>query len=130
MKQENINLLGCTLRDGGYVNNWKWGFNKAREIIKALTRSNVDVIEVGFLKDVEGYDPDITVCNRIEHLNRLLPNDCCETMFSAMAMCNDYDISKLRPYDGTGIEMIRITAHDYDIRGGMDFAQEVKARGY
>lgn len=26
--------------------------------------------------------------------------------------------------------MLRITAHDYDIREGMDFAREVKARGY
>ena len=26
--------------------------------------------------------------------------------------------------------MLRITAHDYDIREGMDFAREVKALGY
>ena len=26
--------------------------------------------------------------------------------------------------------MIRITAHDYDIEDGMDFAREVKAKGY
>lgn len=22
----DIKLLDCTLRDGGYVNNWQWGF--------------------------------------------------------------------------------------------------------
>ena len=51
-------------------------------------------------------------------------------MYSGMAMRSNYDIAKLSPYEGHGIEMLRITAHDYDIREGMDFAREVKARGY
>ena len=51
-------------------------------------------------------------------------------MFSAMAMRSNYDINKLSPYSGTGIEMIRITAHDYDIEEGMDFSRKVKEKGY
>ena len=51
-------------------------------------------------------------------------------MYAGMAMRSNYDIAKLAPYDGQGIELIRITAHDYDIREGMDFAREVQARGY
>lgn len=47
-----------------------------------------------------------------------------------MAMRSNYDINKLTPYSGKGIEMIRITAHDYDIEEGMDFAREVKRKGY
>ena len=126
----DIKLLDCTLRDGGYVNDWKWGFSPARDIIRTLTRAGVDIVEVGFLRNVEGYDPDVSVCNTIEELNRLLPDDPRGTMYSGMAMRSNYDIRKLSEYQGKGIEMIRITAHDYDIRDGMDFAREVKARGY
>ena len=68
----DIKLLDCTLRDGGYVNSWQWGFGSARRIIQTLTRAGVDVVEVGFLRNVDGYDPDVTVCNTIEELNRLL----------------------------------------------------------
>lgn len=125
-----IKLLDCTLRDGGYINNWKWGYGSAKDIINFLVKSGVDVIEVGFLRNVEKYDADVAVCNKIEELNRLLPSDTQATMFSAMAMRSNYDVSKLAPYDGTGIEMIRITAHEYDIVDGMDFAKEVKSRGY
>ena len=46
----DIKLLDCTLRDGGYVNNWQWGFGSARRIIQTLTRAGVDVVEVGFLR--------------------------------------------------------------------------------
>ena len=130
MAANDIKLLDCTLRDGGYVNNWEWGFQRARQIILSLTKAKVDVVEVGFLRNVEKYNPDITVCNRIEELNMLLPENTGNTMYSGMAMRSNYDIKKLSPYSGKGIEMIRITAHDYDIEEGMDFAREVKDRGY
>ena len=126
----DLKLLDCTLRDGGYVNNWDFGFETAKSIIRQLTKSSIDVVEVGFLRDVEGHNPDITVCNYIEELNSLLPENTGNTMYSAMAMRSNYDINKLSPYSGKGIEMIRITAHDYDIEDGMDFAREVKAKGY
>lgn len=128
----NINLLDCTLRDGGYINDWKWGFAPAKDIIHTLTRAGTDVVEVGFLRNVAGYDANVTVCNTIEELNRLLPPEGQRgaTKYSGMAMRSNYDIAKLSEYTGSGIEIIRITAHDYDIREGMDFAREVKARGY
>lgn len=130
MANYDLKLLDCTLRDGGYINDWKWGFQTARDIIQALVKAKVNVVEVGFLRNVERYDPDVSVCNRIEELNRLLPEKPGQTMFSGMAMRSNYDIDKLSPYSGTGIEMIRITAHDYDIAEGMDFAREVKEKGY
>ena len=128
--QYDLKLLDCTLRDGGYINDWKWGYQNAREIIQALVKAGIDIVEVGFLRDVDSYDSDITVCNYIEELNRLLPDDTGKTMFSAMAMRSNYDIQKLSPYDGHGIEMIRITAHDYDLAEGLEFARKVKEKGY
>ena len=76
------------------------------------------------------YNPDLSVCNSIEELNRLLPDDKGNAMFSGMAMRSDYNIEKLSPYSGNGIEMIRVTAHDYDIEEGMIFARQVKEKGY
>ncbi len=130
MTKHDVKLLDCTLRDGGYINQWQWGFGRARDIIRDLVKAGIDVIEVGFLRNVDQYDPNVTVCDRIEELERLLPEEKGNSMFSAMAMRSNYDISKLSPYRGTGIEMIRITAHDYDIEEGMDFARKVKAKGY
>lgn len=131
MSTYDLKILDCTLRDGGYINDWNWGFDKARTIIYQLVQARVDIIEVGFLRNVDEYDPDVTVCNKIEELNRLLPEEKSDgIMYSAMAMRSNYNVLKLSPYDGTGIEMIRITAHDYDLEEGMDFAKEVKGKGY
>lgn len=130
MQKNDLKLLDCTLRDGGYINDWRWGYHRARAIIRYLTKANVDYVEVGFLRNVDEYNEDITVCNTIEELNRLLPTESRNTIYSAMAMRSNYDINKLTPYSGCGIEMIRVTAHEYDIKEGMDFAREVKAKGY
>lgn len=130
MEDSDLVLLDCTLRDGGYVNDWRFGYENARDIIKQLTRAKIDVVEVGFLRDVEGYDSDVTVCNNIEELNLLLPDFVGNTIYSAMAMNGCYDIEKLSNYCGTGIELIRVTFHDYDIEAGLEFVQRVKEKGY
>ena len=46
-----IKLLDCTLRDGGYVNDWKFGHNNMVSIFERLVDANVDYIEIGFLED-------------------------------------------------------------------------------
>lgn len=130
MKNDRIKLLDCTLRDGGYINDWDWGYDVAKSIVQYLIQSGTDMIEVGFLRDVEEYNPDITVCNKIEELNQLLPKQSAGCMFSAMAMRSNYHIEKLSPYSGEGIEVIRVTAHDYDLEEGMQFAEQVKEKGY
>ena len=43
----NLSLLDCTLRDGGYYNNWEFQNNLLHSYISKLKKSNIDVIEIG-----------------------------------------------------------------------------------
>lgn len=130
MDKHDVMILDCTLRDGGYINEWKWGELKAKQIINNVSKSGVDIIEIGFLRDNKVFSPDITVSDKIEDLNRYIPEKCTGTMYSAMAMHGGYDASKLSPYSGRGIELIRITAHEYDIDSIYDYAREIINKGY
>ena len=47
----NIKVLDCTLRDGGYINEWDFGLDKCRQILDSLAKSNIDYIETGFLTE-------------------------------------------------------------------------------
>ena len=58
---KKIRLLDCTLRDGGYVNDWKFGYNNIISIFERLVDANVDVIEIGFLDDRRPFDIDRTI---------------------------------------------------------------------
>lgn len=125
----NIKLLDCTLRDGGYINDWNFGYHTIRSIIRKLVDSQVDYVEVGFLRNCE-YDRDKALFNNCAQLAPILPKKRGNTMFTAMALHNKYDVEKLEPYDGKTIDAVRVTFHDYDIDEGLDFIRKVKEKGY
>ena len=47
MKVKNTNILDCTLRDGSYVNNFKFTKKDTKIICQKLERSGINFIEVG-----------------------------------------------------------------------------------
>lgn len=49
MDKDKIRILDCTLRDGGYVNNWEFDADTARHIIEGLYQSGIRSIEIGIL---------------------------------------------------------------------------------
>lgn len=50
-----VAVLDCTLRDGGYVNDFDFSKNTIKTIINKLGKAHMDIIECGFLKNIE-YD--------------------------------------------------------------------------
>lgn len=126
---DKIKLLDCTLRDGGYINDWNFGYHTIRSIIRQLVESQVDYVEVGFLRNCE-YDRDKALYNNCGEMMPILPEKRGNTMFTAMALHNKYDIEKLEDYDGRTIDAIRVTFHDYDIDEGLVFIEKAKRKGY
>jgi 4-hydroxy 2-oxovalerate aldolase len=66
-----VEILDCTLRDGGYVNNWIFGFDEIKCILNSLFDANIDYIECGFLKECE-YDKNKTFFNSIDELKNII----------------------------------------------------------
>ncbi|MEO3947288.1 aldolase catalytic domain-containing protein [Gorillibacterium sp. CAU 1737] len=125
----NVRLLDCTLRDGGYINEWNFGFPVIKDILKKLVASYVDYVEVGFLRNCD-YSEDRPLYNSLEELARILPENRGSTRFVAMALHNTYDINKLSDNDGQTIEAVRVTFHDYDLAEGLEFCRQVITKGY
>ena len=44
----NIKILDCTLRDGGYYNNWDFSNSLINNYLKAMAAAGVDCVELGF----------------------------------------------------------------------------------
>ncbi len=51
-----IKLLDCTLRDGGYINDWKFGHEHLSGIFGRLAAAGIDVIEAGFIDERRDFD--------------------------------------------------------------------------
>lgn len=129
---DNIKLLDCTLRDGGYINNWNFGKYNIKEIIRELVKARIDIIEVGFLRKAEDYtlSADVTKWEDIRKIEEYLPEDKGETLFSAMCIHNFYDINLLPDREDSCIDLLRITFHDYDYQEGIAFCRRAVEKGY
>lgn len=68
-----LHVLDCTLRDGGYCNEWRFGKQNIRKIIQSLTDAEIDVIECGFLTNRVDYHEDVTKFTDLHQVTEFLP---------------------------------------------------------
>ena len=48
LMKNHFNLLDCTLRDGGYYNNWDFSEKLIQEYINKISQTNIRFVELGF----------------------------------------------------------------------------------
>ena len=41
-------ILDCTLRDGGYYNDWDYSFDLVKRYADAMAAARIDIVELGF----------------------------------------------------------------------------------
>ena len=124
-----IQILDCTLRDGGYVNDFRFGKNGIKKIISQLTLAGIDIVECGFLED-GAYDEDTSIYNSVEQITALLPTDRRSTMYVAMACYGEYDLEQLSNYDGKSIDGIRVTFHYNEVDDALEYCKSIIDKGY
>ena len=78
-----IKLMDSSIRDGGNVNDWKFGKRVIDGIIKNLVESKIDIIELGYLKDVT-YTESKTLYNTVSEAKNNIPTYVGRTEFSLM----------------------------------------------
>ena len=127
----SIQVLDCTLRDGGYVNDWRFGRKAIAAILDKLEAANVDIIECGFLtRMVE--DKDCSLFGSVSEIEEVLPKRERQSMYVAMIAIGEKELHPytLADYNGTGIEGIRLTFHQSEIIQAMGWAEILIAKGY
>ncbi|MCM1577251.1 MAG: aldolase catalytic domain-containing protein [Ruminococcus sp.] len=88
-----LKLLDCTLRDGGYVNEWEFGEKNITETLQRLENAALDIIESGFIKKRnKTFSDDFSLYNDTDSAEAFLAsrNIRENTNFVAMIMHGDY----------------------------------------
>lgn len=125
-----LKLLDCTLRDGGYINDWRFGEKQIQEIANGLTDTNIDIIELGFLKN-EPYQKDRVVFCDVSQLAPLIPHKRGGKLYAAMIeVMNPIPVEMLAPYDGTSIDMIRVIVWKRLLKEGFAYCKGIVEKGY
>ena len=92
-----IEILDCTLRDDGYVNDNEFGYDNIKQLIKYLEEAKIELIECGYLMDTkEEYSVDRTEYRRMEELEEQnLITNTEENQYTLMLLGEKYNIENL-----------------------------------
>ena len=112
-------ILDCTLRDGGYYNNWDFDDRLIKEYLRAIKAAKVDIVEIGFRSSLNNqfkgpcaYSSDAF----LEAFPALIDIDVA-VMINGSEICNAKSISNLlghifpKPADLSVVSIVRIACH-------------------
>ena len=125
-----VRILDCTLRDGGYLNDWKFGREAIDFILRKLTATGIEYIEIGFIKGTV-YDENRTVFPDVQHISSVIPHRGDGVTYVGMV-----DMSAPVPLDSIPerkpeyIDAIRIIFKQDRADEGFDYAKKIGQLGY
>lgn len=126
---DKIRVLDCTLRDGGYINNWRFGEQTIRNIIKSLVEAKIDIIECGFLRDTI-YNNDLSVFNSMDQLYEMISPKSEEALYAVMIEHHNNVYNKIPVYDGRGADIIRVTFRKNEWQDARNSIRKIIEKGY
>ena len=132
---KNVKILDCTLRDGGRIINCAFPNADIKDISFRLAASNIDIIEVGFLRGASKveYKGDSTFFTDVDQI-RPFVDRTKNTKYVAFIDFELFDWGSLKPFDGTSIDGIRIgwTKKSFSTQKDeiIERLREIKEKGY
>ena len=124
-----IELLDCTLRDGAYIVDAKFGAPAIRGIIKKSQEANIEIIECGWLKDKE-YEDGTTFFHVPDDLKQYIDKKQSDSILAVMIDWDRYSLDNLPQNDGKSIDAIRVVFPHGKYREGIEVGRKIRAKGY
>lgn len=125
-----IGILDCTLRDGGYCNQWRFGYKNIVKIMQQLSYANIDVIECGFLSNKVTPDNDVTRFSTLNEVEAIVPKTEANSSYVVMMNYGDYEIEQLPDYNGGAVDGIRVAFHKKDCIEALMVCEKLIEKGY
>ncbi len=128
---DHIKLLDCTLRDGGYVNDWEFGKDNLVSIFERLVSSGVDIIEVGFLDQRREFDCNRSIMPDSSAVQKIYGRvDSKDAMIVGMIDYGTCGLPFIQPCQESYLDGIRVIFKKHLMKEAVAFCGELKRLGY
>lgn len=128
---KNVKLLDCTLRDGGYINDWEFGHGVITGMYKRLDDAGADYIEVGFLDDRRDFDINRTIMPNTDAINKIYGGiDKKNAIPVAMIDFGTCPLENIGPAESSFIDGIRVIFKKEKIEQALPYCKAIKEKGY
>ncbi len=128
---KEINLLDCTFRDGGYINDWKFGRDTIINVFERQVSSGVEFIEVGFIDDRRKFDFDHTIQPDTASFDKIFGKlDHGNSQVVAMIDYGTCSIDNISPCKDSCLDGIRVIFKKNIMYKAMEYCRQLKQLGY
>lgn len=126
-----LKLLDCTLRDGGYVNDWKFGHDNIVSIFDRVVDAGTDIIEVGFLDDRRPFDIDRSIMPDTDSVKKIFGDlDKKNTKVFGMIDYGTCKLENIKPCSESYLDGIRVIFKKHLRVEALEYVAELKKKGY
>lgn len=131
-KKRNIDLLDCTLRDGGIVIGFDYGLPRMQRIKAVLEESGVEYIETGYIDEKKGSPEGRTCFDNEVSIERTLLSSGKKpgTSYLAMIDYGTFDVNRLHDRSAAGIDGIRLAFHKEHRMEAVEWGKTILSKGY
>jgi len=127
----NIKLLDCTVRDGGYINDWNFGHDTLISLFERITASGIDFIEVGFLDQRRPFDINRSIAPSTATMDKIYNGlDKHQTQVVGMIDYGTCGIENISPCCESFLDGIRVIFKKQLMKEALGFAVQLKELGY
>ncbi len=126
-KNKLFNILDCTVRDGGYINNWDFPIEIVKKMYQTSSKCGIDIFEIGFLSD----DENLPLWRRSPR-NAILEVKASYidgAKISVMLEAKTTDIEIGTPNE-SGIDILRVALNKNAIEASIPKMKKYKDKGY
>ncbi len=124
-----IYMLDCTLRDGGYVNNWDFGQQVISNIAENISIASVELIECGFLSQQKTTTQEKSIFQTVSEAEKYFEK-VRKNNLALMINCGECDTEEIEPYTGGKIKTIRIAFHKHQFNEAQNICLKLQSKGY
>lgn len=127
-----MEILDCTIRDGGYVNNWWFDEKMVREVYRNLSKSGIEYVELGFRGSEKYFDSKKYGPWRFttEEQLRIVTGGIQGAKVSIMGDYGKLDLEDLEDQKNSAAEMVRLAVHKNEVFDAIAQLQKIKNKGY
>lgn len=122
----NINILDCTLRDGGYINNWAFSNDMSTNLIDSLVKAKIEFIELGYINKTNGECKDTTMFSNLSCIENIVTNS--NAKYLVMLNVGDFDVEDM-DYN-PNIFGIRLAFRKDNCKKAFEDAKKIIAMGF
>lgn len=126
----NIKILDCTLRDGGFINDWKFGNDTIRSIFQRLSSARIDLIEVGFIDERREFDIDRTITPNTWSLKKIFEDCHSNSTVVGMVDYGTCSLDNIEECQDSFLDGIRVIFKKKDRVEAIAFCSQLKKKGY